>query len=224
MTSSSADCTLAGARLISSASTKLANTGPSSTSKVPESDRYTRVPVMSEGSRSGVNCKRAKLPPTAVATVSTVRVLASPGTPSIRQWPWASRHTSTRSSRRSCPTMTFLASNRMRSRRAASSVAGALCSPAMGDSGIPARYRRAARSVPRDLQLEDGAEADALLHVVEGVGHLVEGAPGGDHPLQIEPARPPQLEQAGEVPVGVGRAQEAAQELLLAEPEEDGVD
>ena len=33
MTSSSADCTLAGARLISSASTKLAKIGPSSTSK-----------------------------------------------------------------------------------------------------------------------------------------------------------------------------------------------
>jgi hypothetical protein len=32
ITSSSADCTFAGARLISSASTKLANTGPSSTS------------------------------------------------------------------------------------------------------------------------------------------------------------------------------------------------
>ncbi len=34
MTSSSADCTFAGARLISSVSTKLANTGPSSVSKV----------------------------------------------------------------------------------------------------------------------------------------------------------------------------------------------
>ncbi len=33
ITSSMADCTLAGARLISSASTKLATTGPSSTSK-----------------------------------------------------------------------------------------------------------------------------------------------------------------------------------------------
>ena len=32
MTSSSADCTFAGARLISSARTKFANTGPSSTS------------------------------------------------------------------------------------------------------------------------------------------------------------------------------------------------
>ena len=35
ITSSSADCTLAGARLISSASRKLANTGPSSVSKLP---------------------------------------------------------------------------------------------------------------------------------------------------------------------------------------------
>ena len=39
MTSSSADCTLAGARLISSASTKLANTGPSSTSNCSEEER-----------------------------------------------------------------------------------------------------------------------------------------------------------------------------------------
>ena len=35
MTSSSADCTFAGARLISSASRKLPNTGPSSVSKLP---------------------------------------------------------------------------------------------------------------------------------------------------------------------------------------------
>jgi hypothetical protein len=39
MTSSSADCTLAGARLISSASRKLQNTGPSSVSKRPLSGR-----------------------------------------------------------------------------------------------------------------------------------------------------------------------------------------
>src|SRR5215212_667269 len=223
MTSSSADWTLAGARLISSASTKLANTGPSSTSKVPESARYTRVPVMSDGSRSGVNCSRAKVPPTAVATVSTVRVLARPGTPSIRQWPEARRHTSTRSSSRSCPTMTFLASKRMRSRSAASSVAGALCSPETGDSGIPERYRGAPPSARR-LEGQDRAQPLALLHVVEGGGHLVERATGGDHPLQVEPPSPPQLEQPGEVATGVRRAQEAAQQLLLAEPEGDGVD
>ncbi len=39
MTSRSADCTLAGARLISSASTKLAKIGPSSTSKVSDDAR-----------------------------------------------------------------------------------------------------------------------------------------------------------------------------------------
>ena len=39
ITSSSADWTLAGARLISSASRKLPNTGPSSVSKRPESGR-----------------------------------------------------------------------------------------------------------------------------------------------------------------------------------------
>src|SRR5918998_6511573 len=182
MTSRSADCTLAGARLISSARTKLANTGPSSTSKVPESARYTRVPVMSEGSRSGVNWSRVNEPPTAVATVSTVRVLARPGTPSIRQWPWASRHTSTRSSNRSWPTMTFLASNRMRSRSAASSVAGALWSPATGGSGIPGTLPAARPLGPSDLQSEDGPEADPGLHVVEGGGHLVQRPPGSDHP------------------------------------------
>ena len=39
ITSSSADCTFAGARLISSASRKLQNTGPSSVSKPPVSAR-----------------------------------------------------------------------------------------------------------------------------------------------------------------------------------------
>ena len=39
ITSSSADCTFAGARLISSASRKLQKTGPSSVSKVPWSGR-----------------------------------------------------------------------------------------------------------------------------------------------------------------------------------------
>ena len=39
ITSSSADCTFAGARLISSASTKLANTGPNSTSNASRDGR-----------------------------------------------------------------------------------------------------------------------------------------------------------------------------------------
>src|SRR3954465_3255909 len=55
MTSSSADCTLAGARLISSASRKLWNTGPSWVSKPPVSGRHTRVPTRSAGTRAGGN-------------------------------------------------------------------------------------------------------------------------------------------------------------------------
>ena len=58
MTSSSADCTFAGARLISSASRKLPKTGPSSVSKLPVSGRQTRVPTRSAGTRSGVNWTR----------------------------------------------------------------------------------------------------------------------------------------------------------------------
>ncbi len=80
--SSSADCTFAGARLISSASTRLANTGPSSTSKLSLPVRHTRVPVMSLGIRSGVNWRRANDPPTTSANVRTASVLATPGTPS----------------------------------------------------------------------------------------------------------------------------------------------
>ena len=60
ITSSSADCTLAGARLISSARRKLQKTGPSSVSKPSLPPRYMRVPTRSEGTRSGVNCTRWK--------------------------------------------------------------------------------------------------------------------------------------------------------------------
>ena len=53
MTSSSADCTLAGARLISSASTMFANTGPHSMSNSSRDGRQIRVPTMSAGHEVG---------------------------------------------------------------------------------------------------------------------------------------------------------------------------
>src|SRR3954468_7403784 len=71
-----------------------------------------RVPTRSAGTRSGVNCRRLKDPPRTSATVLTVSVLASPGTPSRSTWPPASSATSTRSSIASWPTMTRLISNR----------------------------------------------------------------------------------------------------------------
>src|SRR3954464_2044816 len=110
MTSSSADCTLAGARLISSASRKLVNTGPSSTSKPPPPGLSTRVPTRSAGTRSGVNWMRLNVPPRTWASVRTVSVLARPGTPSRSTWPPASSETSRRSSIASWPTMTRLIS------------------------------------------------------------------------------------------------------------------
>ena len=40
---------------------------------------------MSDGTRSGVNWIREKVPPTTLAKVSTASVLATPGTPSMQQ-------------------------------------------------------------------------------------------------------------------------------------------
>ena len=79
MTSSSADCTLAGARLISSARTRFANTGPHSMSNSSREGRQTRVPTMSAGTRSGVNWSRANDPPITSASVDTVKRLRQPG-------------------------------------------------------------------------------------------------------------------------------------------------
>ncbi len=115
ITSSSADCTFAGARLISSASRKLQNTGPCSVSNVPVSGRNTRVPTRSLGTRSGVNWIRWNVPPSTAAAVLMVSVFASPGTPSISRWPPDSRHTSTRSSIRSWPAITRRISKSARS-------------------------------------------------------------------------------------------------------------
>src|SRR3954451_6487354 len=70
---------------------------------------------MSAGTRSGVNWTRENEPPTTRAKVSTARVFATPGTPSSSRWPLASRPTSIRSTSRSCPTMTRLTSNTVRS-------------------------------------------------------------------------------------------------------------
>src|SRR5579875_2243712 len=79
-----------------------------------------RVPTTSDGTRSGVNCNRENVPLTVLASVSTARVLATPGTPSSRQWPRASRLIMIRSTMRSWPTITRLISNMTRSRAPAS--------------------------------------------------------------------------------------------------------
>ena len=78
-----AACVLGGVRLISSARTTLANTGPSTNRKtrrpVERSSSITSVPVMSVGMRSGVNWIRLNLRSSASASVEMRSVLASPG-------------------------------------------------------------------------------------------------------------------------------------------------
>ena len=72
-----------------------------------------RVPTLSEGTRSGVNWIREKVPPTTRARVWAASVFATPGTPSRRQCPSAIRAVSRRSTSRSCPTITRLTSKRV---------------------------------------------------------------------------------------------------------------
>src|SRR5919112_2188992 len=69
-----------------------------------------RVPSRWDGTRSGVNWIRRNVPPSTCASVLTVSVFASPGTPSSRTWPPASSATSSRSSIASWPTITRLIS------------------------------------------------------------------------------------------------------------------
>src|SRR5690606_27684028 len=107
--SRSADCVLGEARLTSSASTRLANTGPGrNRNSRPPSPlcSSTWVPTMSAGMRSGVNWTRLNSRSTASDRVLSSMVLPSPGTPSSNAWPSQSRQTSTVRTSSRWPTMT----------------------------------------------------------------------------------------------------------------------
>ena len=104
--SSSADCVFGDARLISSASTTLANTPPGRNSKSPRVRFHTETPVTSEGRRSGVNWMRRHVPPTERAIAFASDVLPTPGTSSMSRWPSAKRHTSARWIARRLPRIT----------------------------------------------------------------------------------------------------------------------
>ena len=82
--SSSAAWVLGEARLISSASTMFAKTGPGWNSNSRAFSLKTWVPVTSAGRRSGVNWIREKESPRAVAKLRAVRVFPVPGTSSRR--------------------------------------------------------------------------------------------------------------------------------------------
>ena len=105
--SRSADCTLAGARLISSARTRFANTGPRRATNSCVFGLKTSVPMRSAGRRSGVNWMREKDASRPRARVLTASVLARPGTPSRSRWPSARRPIVSRSTRAPWPTITL---------------------------------------------------------------------------------------------------------------------
>ncbi len=107
MASRRADCTFAGARLISSASTKLAKIGPFFTWKVSLLTLYIIVPITSPGRRSGVNCIRLYFASMSCASVLMAKVFARPGTPSSSTWPLARRATRRLSTKCFCPTMVW---------------------------------------------------------------------------------------------------------------------
>lgn len=109
MASSRADWVLGEARLISSASMMLAKTGPSWKTKVfaPFISWRTGVPVMSPGSRSGVNWTRRAVRASALESPLTSSVLPRPGSPSSRMWPRASTPMRTSSMRSSLPNSTW---------------------------------------------------------------------------------------------------------------------
>ena len=90
MHSSSADWVFGEARLISSPSTMLANTGPGLNSNSRRSWLKTLTPVMSEGSRSGVNWMRRTVQSIDRASALASIVLPTPGTSSMSRWPSAS--------------------------------------------------------------------------------------------------------------------------------------
>src|ERR1700722_10109221 len=101
--SRSALCTFAGARLISSARTRFAKTGPRWGLNSPVFGWKTMVPTTSLGRRSGVNWMRSNWTPRALPKDFTSNVLASPGMPSRRTWPPARSATRSRSTAASWP-------------------------------------------------------------------------------------------------------------------------
>src|SRR4029079_13505582 len=116
--SSSAACVRGGARLISSAKTMLANTGPCTKRKLraplAASSSRISVPVMSLGTRSGVNWIRWKSRCTASASERTMSVFARPGTPTSSACPPAMSDIRISSSTVPWPTMRRCTSARRR--------------------------------------------------------------------------------------------------------------
>ena len=106
MHSSSADCVFGEARLISSPTTTLAKTGPGLNSKSRRSWLNALTPVMSLGSRSGVNWIRRTEQSIDLASALASIVLPTPGTSSMSRCPSASRTVSASLTASALPSIT----------------------------------------------------------------------------------------------------------------------
>ena len=91
MHSSSAACVFGEALLISSTSSRFVKTGPGRNSNSFDRWLKTLTPVTSEGSRSGVNCRREKEQSIERASAFASVVFPTPGRSSMIRWPSASR-------------------------------------------------------------------------------------------------------------------------------------
>src|SRR3954453_4785632 len=95
MHSSSADCVFGDARLTSSTSSRFAKTGPWRKSNSFVRWSKTLTPVMSVGSRSGVNWMREKGQSTERARAFASIVFPTPGKSSMIRWPSLTRQSAT---------------------------------------------------------------------------------------------------------------------------------
>src|SRR6185437_15138035 len=185
--SSSAAWVRGGARLISSARTMLAKTGPRTKRKArpPDAESSSKIsePVMSLGTRSGVNWIRRKSRCTASASERTMSVLARPGTPTSSAWPPATSAISISSSTRSCPTTRRCTSPR---RRAAVASSASRFEPAdAAGAAVMWEGRRSADRAPAAVREEENRPVDDA-----GVGErrgLVENLPTAqlDHEILV---------------------------------------
>src|SRR3954451_1421593 len=98
MHSSKADWVFGDARLISSTSKRLAKTGPGLNSNWLERWLNTFTPVTSDGSRSGVNCRRENDTSSERASAFASIVLPTPGKSSRITWPSLTRESTHRRS------------------------------------------------------------------------------------------------------------------------------
>src|SRR5437773_164640 len=125
----------------------------------------TRVPVMSAGIRSTVNCTRLKVRSSASASERTMSVLPMPGTPSISTWPPAKNAVRMMSMACSWPTTTRPTSRRTavkvswKSRIAASARAGVTAAPPCPGG----RTRRARPPRRRAARPSGGRDRRAVL-------------------------------------------------------------